>query len=1196
MKAFKRVLSILLCSVMILCSFPVNSQAESSTVVPYAVEGGNIYFDTATGTVTDCDSSVTAAVIPESINGVSVTTIGEWAFSNAGFRVESISIPASVTEVNEAFDHLHVLKEIIVSKDNAVYASKDGVLFDKDMSTLLRYPNGKEDITYSIPDGVTMIGLGAFSDVDAVSIHIPSSVVGEYHELLSSFSFCDKLVEIVVADDNPAFESVDGVLFSKGMDHLIYYPEGKTDRSYCVPEGVTFVCGLRSLYLETIELPASCFSFTNLEGKRLKSIIVASDNIRLTSIDGVLYSKDGSELIQYPMGKAEEEKIVVIPDGVMCIHGSPAFEVFSNPLDVVIPASVAEIASYSFWGCHDTVGIDLYFKGNAPVPTDGNYDYGYYLGDFLEIYYVPGTTGWTDSDGYDVQAGTWYGHTLKTWDGVNIGEDTWADEDVIVELLDAELVDDQDGWRDYTVSLKVQNNSADGTLTNVKAAWVFDDKAAIQSGDQVQTAATIASNASHTFQWTVRVDETKYAAGGTWYYNVAVQADQFEMLMRQGEKLIQENKAIIILPGITGSDLYEKNGEKLEKKWLSAELFEVYCDATGEPVNPDIIAYEDYDDEIGTLGVFTDLYNTLAGFYDKGAGGIGTYEVEFFPYDWRLSNVEAAKCLDEFIRENNYTEVVLVAHSMGGRVSALYIDEYDADHKKVDKLITLGTPYYGAPKALNALATGRFLGAEDEFDIAWDWHKVDNLIIKDLGKNLPGLYELLPSKEYFNNGNYYLQLIVEPSIADPFDFEETYNYMKTAVLNPWFNDAVYQKACDVQDSLTSIYDDFKQGKTDTYVIVGQGVKTLSCLKAATASSVADLDVNLRGDGTVPLISATMNGSFPENRTYYVNGVDHTGLVGNEDTIRLVMNLIDGWGDDEYEYNQGCGNIIVRGDLMGEEEGGLFTGYQITNACPTEMTITDADGYLIGMLTPERISAKSGGHDNFYLCGEENEIKIAFVDEFANISIKGTDTGVMDLLVERYVDGEVVQSIEYTDVPVEAEMVIETNTDLSKNAKLSIQDVAGKKYDVYPDAVPTPETTPTPTPEVIPSPTPETTPTPTPEVTSNPTPEVMPTLTPETTPAPTPEVTPTPTLTNRPNLPSLTFEPVWPASTSGILLPVVPIETAPADKETPLWMQTLPDVPETADTQMPIVYNTALVALGAVFALVVLAVNRKRFIK
>ena len=74
----KRVLSLLLVLLMVVSLVPISALADkSNTDVAYAVEGGNIYFDKATGTITDCDDGVTEAIIPAEIGGVKVTSIGE---------------------------------------------------------------------------------------------------------------------------------------------------------------------------------------------------------------------------------------------------------------------------------------------------------------------------------------------------------------------------------------------------------------------------------------------------------------------------------------------------------------------------------------------------------------------------------------------------------------------------------------------------------------------------------------------------------------------------------------------------------------------------------------------------------------------------------------------------------------------------------------------------------------------------------------------------------------------------------------------------------------------------------------------------------------------------------------------------------------------------------------------------------------
>lgn len=75
----KRLLSAMLVFVMLLSLLPGTALADNDEVT-YPVTGGNIYFDKTTGTIIDCDDSVTEVVIPSKIDGVATTTIGPLAF------------------------------------------------------------------------------------------------------------------------------------------------------------------------------------------------------------------------------------------------------------------------------------------------------------------------------------------------------------------------------------------------------------------------------------------------------------------------------------------------------------------------------------------------------------------------------------------------------------------------------------------------------------------------------------------------------------------------------------------------------------------------------------------------------------------------------------------------------------------------------------------------------------------------------------------------------------------------------------------------------------------------------------------------------------------------------------------------------------------------------------------------------------
>lgn len=117
-------------------------------------------------------TSLTSLVIPES-----VTTIDVSAFEGSG--ITSINIPKLVTKIDStAFLNCTALTEITVDSGNAKYCSVDGVLFDKDMTTVICCPAGKVAASYALPEGVTAIGDYAFSGCTSIgSITIAETTV-----------------------------------------------------------------------------------------------------------------------------------------------------------------------------------------------------------------------------------------------------------------------------------------------------------------------------------------------------------------------------------------------------------------------------------------------------------------------------------------------------------------------------------------------------------------------------------------------------------------------------------------------------------------------------------------------------------------------------------------------------------------------------------------------------------------------------------------------------------------------------------------------------------------------------------------------------------------------------------------------------------------------------------------------------------
>ena len=87
--------------------------------------------------------------------------IGKWAFDDCG-KIRTLSIPATVEDIaSTTFAGCSGLWSFSVASDNASYCSVDGVLFDKEMTTLICYP-GLKTGDYTVPDSVTTIGDYAF--------------------------------------------------------------------------------------------------------------------------------------------------------------------------------------------------------------------------------------------------------------------------------------------------------------------------------------------------------------------------------------------------------------------------------------------------------------------------------------------------------------------------------------------------------------------------------------------------------------------------------------------------------------------------------------------------------------------------------------------------------------------------------------------------------------------------------------------------------------------------------------------------------------------------------------------------------------------------------------------------------------------------------------------------------------------------
>ena len=234
-----------------------------------------------------------------------VTSIGSQAFYECS-NLTSITIPSGLTSIGEqAFGNCTGLTSITIPS---------GFISIGDYA----FWNCTGLTSITIQNGVTSIGTGAFWNCTGLtSITIPSSVTSIG---VNVFYNCTGLTDITVDSNNSSFCSESGVLFNKDKTTLIYYPLGKNDSSYTIPDGVTVI---------------EQYAFYC--------------NSKLTS--------------------------VTIPSGVTSI-GEMAFRECSGLTSVIVPSSVTSIEYNAFWCCFNliiyipggiTIGIDAFYSTAAKI-------------------------------------------------------------------------------------------------------------------------------------------------------------------------------------------------------------------------------------------------------------------------------------------------------------------------------------------------------------------------------------------------------------------------------------------------------------------------------------------------------------------------------------------------------------------------------------------------------------------------------------------------------------------------------------------------------------------------------------------------------------------------------------------------------------------------------------------------------------
>ena len=318
--------------------------------------------------------------VPNSIDGLSVSAIGAFAFSGL---VETVSIPASVNMLEgNPFALCGLLEKVEVRGSGGSLASIDGVLFDNESLTLLCYPRAKSGMEYMVPGDTVSVGEYAFYGCKNLSTVGLNDNVEEVAS--SAFDRCGSLTSIQVSPDNETLASIDGVLFRRSDRSLLRYPEGLSEPLYYVPDGILSIgpgafkeC--RSLNevvlpegvvsvgelafdaceaLERVLLPDTIENIGSspfFECPRLVEISVSGKG-RLTTVGGILIDFGEARLICFPAGRGDT--VFEVPEGILSIEDR-AFSCCSSLQSVSLPNSLRSIGvgAFEFCGALESVSI-----------------------------------------------------------------------------------------------------------------------------------------------------------------------------------------------------------------------------------------------------------------------------------------------------------------------------------------------------------------------------------------------------------------------------------------------------------------------------------------------------------------------------------------------------------------------------------------------------------------------------------------------------------------------------------------------------------------------------------------------------------------------------------------------------------------------------------------------------------------------
>lgn len=451
---------------------------------------------------------------------------------------------------------------------------------------------------------------------------------------------------------------------------------------------------------------------------------------------------------------------------------------------------------------------------------------------------------------------------------------------------------------------------------------------------------------------------------------------------------------VIIIPGIVGTELY--NGSDLiwpDLLQMAGSIDDYFLtenlnlDVNGNSIINEIktgdVVKKMLNIPVLSVNIFENLQKDLE---------LNNYQENtnlfFFPYDWRL-DLNTTKDLlkqkiDEVKLQTGKDKVNIIAHSMGGLLVKDYLNSYEKE--SVDKLIFIGTPHLGAPKA------GKILLEGDRFSIPW----LEEDRIKEIAQNSPALHELLPNQTYFSKFQGYLRKYSLFGNSPLLNYTETKNFfLNDKNKNP----LMFQKA---ENFYNQNLDNFNFDGLNTYNIAGCKTPTQAAYSFGILGEIGQTG-HTSGDGTVPMISADHITISNQNKYYIKNG-NHAELPSIGGVRDLILKIL----------NDNTNNLAE--NVSNDSSFCNFKGKKLTWHSPVEIHIY-SNGNHTGLV--ENNAIEYGVPDIDYDVMGHNKFIFLPTDSAQEylVEAKGLEEGSFDLSVSEIDNDQYLNTQVFNDVPI-----------------------------------------------------------------------------------------------------------------------------------------------------------------------------------